>query len=263
VDATTVRSEGVLAVVKAMRPSKVVGATRLKFTLSRRDQFWKREDDVSVRQIPPNRVSITGHHASHKTGRSHAFESTLERDFITLLEFDLTVLDYDEQPVRLDFIARDGRRHSHVPDVLVHFDQERVPGKRPRLYQVKYDAELREKWTQLKPALLAASRYAKAQGWKFEVVTDVAIRTPYLKNAKFLLPYVRYAPNPDDEKLLMGSLHELHEISAQGLLASIYDSIENQAQLVPTLWNLVGTRAICVELDKPLTMASTLWLSQD
>jgi hypothetical protein len=249
-------------VSKAKRLSKGVGATRLKFLLTRSDQFWKGEDDVSVRQIPPNRISITGHHASHKTGRSHAFESTLERDFITLLEFDTTVADYDEQPVRIEFRGLDGRRHTHVPDLLVHFDQQRVPGKRPRLYQVKYDAELRAKWTKLKPALLAASRYAKLQGWVFEIITDVTIRTSYLANAKFLLPYIRYAPNHEHAALLLSRLEELGDVTAQGLLESIFVSDENQAQLVPTLWNLVGMRRIGVDLDKPLTMASRLWLQQ-
>ena len=248
---------------KAKRPSKGVGATGLKFLLTRSDQFWEGKDDVSVRQIPPNRISITGHHASHKTDRSHAFESTLERDFITLLEFDTTVADYDEQPVRIEYLGRDGRRHPHTPDVLVHFDQRRVPGKRSRLYQVKYDAELRAKWPKLKPGLLAASRYAKRQGWDFEIITDVTIRTPYLANAKFLLPYIRYAPNADHAAVLLGSLEELRDVTAQGLLESIFVSDENQAQLVPTLWNLVGMRRIGIDLDRPLTMVSRLWLQQD
>ncbi|HEY1682170.1 MAG TPA: TnsA endonuclease N-terminal domain-containing protein [Candidatus Tumulicola sp.] len=205
-------------------------------------------------------MSVTGHHASHKTGRSHAFESTLERDFITLVEFDPTVHDYDEQPVRIAFRGRDGRRHYHVPDFLVHFDQERLPGQRSRLYQVKYDAELRAKWRDFKPALLAASRYAKEHGWEFQIITDRHIRTTYLSNARFLLPYVRYAPNQDDAAVLLDSLNELREATADGLLASIYLDVGNQAQLVPTLWNLVGTRRISVDLDQPLTMASRLWL---
>jgi hypothetical protein len=237
-----------------------VGATSSKFVLSRCEQFWKGKDDVSVRQVPPNRISVTGRHASLKTGRSHAFESTLERDFITLVEFDPTVADYDEQPVRIGFHGRDGRRHYHVPDFLVHFDQARSPGRRPRLYQVKYDAEMRARWSEFKPALLAASRYAKEQGWEFQIITDRHIRTTYLANARFLLPYASYPPNPEDAKLLLEALHELREVTADGLLASIYMDIENQAQLVPTLWNLVGTRRIKVDLHQSLTMASRLWL---
>jgi hypothetical protein len=244
---------------KTPRPSKEVRATGLKFVLSRSDQFWEGKDDVSVRQIPPNRMSITGHHASHKTDRSHGFESTLERDFITLLEFDLTVVDYDEQPVRIHYRGADGRQHPHTPDFLVHFDQQRTPGRRSRLFQVKYDADLREKWIQLKPGLLAASRYAKSKGWDFEIITERKIRSSYLDNARFLLPYVRYAPNAQDAKLLLEALGEARETTAQGLLSAIYLDTENQAQLVPTLWNLVGTRRIGIDLEQPLTMASRLW----
>jgi hypothetical protein len=239
-----------------------VDATGLKHTLSFRDQFCKTEDDVSVRQIPPNRLSITGHHASRKTNRSHAFESTLERDFITLLEFDPTVDDYDEQPVRIQFKGRNGRLYAHTPDVLVLFNKSKVPGRRPCLYQVKYDSELRAKWFDLKPALLAASRYAKLQGWDFAIMTDRHIRTTYLANARFLLPYTFYPPNAGDEHVLSESLFELREATPQALLASIYSDLTNQAQLIPTLWNLVGRRRIGVDLDQPLTMASRLWLQQ-
>jgi len=248
---------------KAKRLDKGVDATGLNYSLSLGYQFWNSEDNVSVRQIPPNRISITGRHASHKSDRSHAFESALERDFVTLLEFDTTVSDYDEQPVRINFLGPDGRQHPHVPDFLVHFDQVKTSGKRSRLYQVKYDDQLRAGWPKLKPALLAASRYAKVQGWDFEIITDRRIRTPYLNNAKFLLPYTRYTANFDDELLLFGRLTELRETTAQGLLASIYADPVNQAQLVPTIWNLVGNRRIGVDLATPLTMASRLWLWPD
>ena len=187
------------------------------------------------------------------------FESTLERDFVTLLEFDKTV-DYDEQPVRIRFMGRDGRRHPHVPDFLVFFwAQARVPGKQPCLYQVKYDSDLRAGWPGLKPALLAASRYAKLQDWDSAIVTDRHIRTTYLNNARFLLPYTYYPPNPGDEQVLMASVSELREATAQSLLASIFRSDRvNQAQLIPTLWNLVGRRLIGVDLDQPLAIGESL-----
>jgi hypothetical protein len=40
-----------------------------------------------------------------------------------------------------------------------------------------------------RPKFRAAQRYARQQGWRFRLVTERHMRTPYLENAKFLRPY--------------------------------------------------------------------------
>ena len=42
---------------------------------------------MPVRKIPKNYRNVTGVHASEKSIGEAQFESTLERDFLTLLEF--------------------------------------------------------------------------------------------------------------------------------------------------------------------------------
>lgn len=67
---------------------------------------------ASVRRVPLNWLSVTGWLPSRKNGRLVALESTLERDFYTLLEFDTEVVSYDEQPVQLKYRNSKGRKIS-------------------------------------------------------------------------------------------------------------------------------------------------------
>src|SRR5437868_5438583 len=95
------------------------------------------------RKIPPSRRSLTGLVASQKSPRlslvpspparpsqlgagqpqpqtrMKGFESSLERDFFILLDFDLNVDRYEEQPVRIEYRDGDGRLRTYTPDVLV------------------------------------------------------------------------------------------------------------------------------------------------
>lgn len=84
-----------------------------------------------------------------------------------------------------------GRKRFGYPDFLVHF---RLPSDVPMLVDVKFRREIFERWAELKPRLRAARAYARERGWIYRIKTEVDIRTPYLANAKFLLPYCRAAP---------------------------------------------------------------------
>ena len=226
---------------------------------SQYDQFKEQEALVSVRQIPPNRRSVTGLLPSRKNARLVPFESALERDLATLLEFDDSVLTFEAQPVELRY-EHDGRRRRGVPDFLVtyhpHID------RRPLLVDVKFRSELFEKWAKLKPRLRAARRHAREQGWDYRILTEVEIRTVFLRNARFLLPYQRCAPDPRHEQLLMRTLERMESATPQLLLEACYADPWNRAQLVPTLWCLVGRGHIRADLEhERLAMGNAIWPS--
>ncbi|MBD3842159.1 MAG: hypothetical protein IE909_09785 [Campylobacterales bacterium] len=81
--------------------------------------FCTGEKYMSVRTIPKNYRNVTGIHASVKSEEKAMFESTLERDFITLLEFDNDVVSFDVQPVKIKWFDQNGKSRSYFPDVLV------------------------------------------------------------------------------------------------------------------------------------------------
>lgn len=139
---------------------------------------------MPVREVARNYRSVTGKLSSQKNGRLVQFESTLERDFFRLQEFDPRVAAYEEQPVRL-WVGERMDREPYVPDALVTYVEPGVP----MLVEVKYSDELRIKWCELRPKIIAAREYAHQRKWRFRIWTEKNIRTARLANATRLLPY--------------------------------------------------------------------------
>jgi TnsA endonuclease-like protein len=216
---------------------------------------------MPVRNIPKNHRSVTGFVASGAKANQAAFESTLERDFMLLAEFDPDVLYYEEQPVRIDYLSADGRVRHYTPDILVTYRQTSTPTtlKPPLLAEIKYRRDLFECWQELKPKFRAARRYAKEQGWIFKIITEAEIRTPYLKNVKFLRQFQRRPINPADANLLLQKVSDLQSTDPESLLSAICPEAHDRAQRLPTLWLLIAGRSIGADLNQPLTMRSPIW----
>lgn len=189
------------------------------------------------------------------------FESSLERDFFVLLEFNPDVQRWDPQPVRLP-VEKTGT--DYVPDVLVSF-YPGTNGGDPRriLYEVKYREELRLRWNDYKPRFQAARRYAKEFGWEFKIITEREIRDGgLLWNAKFLLPYVYDEPDDIGTVLLEAGLRRLGPTTPTALLQASSSDRWEQARLLTTLWNLVACRYVHTDLTCPLNMNSEIWLHE-
>ena len=132
----------------------------------------------------------------------------------------------------------------------------------PLLCEVKYRDDLRQHWTDYRPKFRAAQRHARQQGWRFRLVTERHIRTPYLDNVKFLRSYQAMAINVSYQTWLLNTLLELGETNPVSLLAAMTQDRWQQAQLLPTLWQLVTTRQIDADLSRPLTMQSRIQLKE-
>lgn len=213
---------------------------------------------MSVRAIPKNYRNLTGLAASSKADKPF-FESTLERDFLTILEFDKDVISYDVQPVKVPWVDLEGRSRAYTPDVLSSYAIKKY-SKQTVLYEVKYRSDLKDNWAEFKPKFKAAVSYANSMGWKFKLMTEVEIRTTYMENARFLLPYLRGDVSEDHSDMLLHQLVQMRQCSIEALLKSIFNDRWSQAELVPTLWFLIASGRISTDLNLPLTMASEIWL---
>lgn len=212
---------------------------------------------MPVRTIPKNYRNVTGIAASPKAGGAAQFESTLERDFLSLLEFSPEVKVIDPQPVKIEWLDANGRQRSYTPDVLVRFVES--DGKKPWLCEIKYRAELREKWAEFRPKFKAAFHFAKEQGWSFKIVTEREIRTPYLANARFLMGFRHSAPNAGFMEDILVHLMRNNETTPRDLIKAIRADETGQAQLIGVLWYLIATFQVGVDLHDPLTMKSRIW----
>ncbi len=146
---------------------------------------------MPVRTVPKNSRSLTGLVPNPRTQAMTAFESSLERDFLLLLDVDPDVEFFEEQPVKIIYHDAKGGRRTYTPDVLVRYRTDPPPARhsKPLLCEVQYRDDLRQHWVEYRPKFRAAQRYARQQGWRFQVVTERHVRTPYLENVKFLRPY--------------------------------------------------------------------------
>ncbi|MEE4379879.1 MAG: TnsA endonuclease N-terminal domain-containing protein [Candidatus Competibacteraceae bacterium] len=212
-----------------------------------------------------NYLSVTGRVPSQKMARLVAYESPLERDFYLMLEFDRGVDYYEEQPLAISYQHPTVGKRTYTPDVLVRYFKDKSLGgpRAPELFEIKPRDELRRNWTDFKPKFKAARRYARKKGWRFIIVTEREIRTPYLDNAKFLMRYIHDQPNYERENVLLEMMADLRESDPETLIAAIFSDRMNKARLIPSLWRLIGCRAIGVDLTRPLTMQSRIWEIQE
>lgn len=206
-----------------------------------------------------NRRSLTGRIALEGAG-AVTFESSLERDWLVVLDFDPTVTEIREQPFTLSYRVGPARR-KYTPDVLATFSPKGAPSTTV-VYEVKPRADLRRDWHAIKERFRAAIRHCKAEGWTFRIVTEREIRTPFLENARFLRRYRNLPRQETTCAQLLFTLRALGETTPQGLLAATYWNQEARMAALPMLWKLVAERSVGAALLLPVTMSSSIWLPE-
>ena len=211
-----------------------------------------------VRTYRVKKRGVTGKVQLNEGGRLSA-ESTLERDLIITLDFRADVRAVLEQPVRIDY-EHEGRRRRFTPDVLAEFDAAHGHAPRIVLYEVKFLEELQERWSELRPRFKAATHYCRQRGWRFKLMTERQIRTPFLKNARFLRGYLGIGDDPVARGQLLYILRALGPTTPQALLAAAYWDEQSRMKALPFLWQMVAERVIGVDLHQPLSMACTIWM---
>lgn len=121
---------------------------------------------MPVRKIKKSYISCVGYFKSYKNNKQLAFESILERDFFTILEFENDVMSYEEQPFRINY-QLNGVSTRYTPDALVTYKDGLQ-----KVFEVKYqneidsNQELQHKLSVLKDKIL------EQKSLTFEVFTD-------------------------------------------------------------------------------------------
>lgn len=207
-----------------------------------------RRDVGTSRRALTGRVALGGE-------RSAAFASSLERDWIELLDFLPDVSALQVQPFTLEYTL-DSVLRRYTPDVAAVWERDGTT--RTVIYEVKYAEELRAKWHEFRPRFVAATRYCRARDWRFKIVTEKHIRTPVLQAAKFLRRYRDVSTDTAVQQHLLATLRTIGPTTVGALLAAAYWSKDNQAMALPFLWKLIGEFQIVARLDGPLTMTTPI-----
>lgn len=212
---------------------------------------------MPVRKIKKNYRNVTGISAATKALGQAQFESTLERDFLRLLEFSPDVAAFEVQPLTLNWRDDAGTKRSYTPDTWVSFHD--AAGQKPWLCEVKYRSDLKEQWSELHPKFRQAIRYARQKGWRFRLMTEVEIRGPLLEAAKFLLTFRSRTVPADQAVHILALVERLKDTTPSDLLRHITPDPNIQAEWLPTIWHLVARFQIGADLQSSLSMSSRLW----
>lgn len=216
---------------------------------------------MPVRKIGLCYRSVSGRVPMGKGRLGVRVESTLERDFALLCRFDPSVALIEEQPVRIEYNDADGRTRSYVPDFLVN---HRGGRPMPRLVEIKYSTDPMLVSGQLEERFAAASAFARRQGWRFEVVTELDLRTPRLENATFLLPFRGRSVAPDLREGLRMALGPAGRKSVVSLADEVADALGlRRPEVLPGIWSMVAAFEVAADLDRPLTMNTFVTLAKE
>ena len=211
-----------------------------------------------TRRITKSHWSVTGKKPSKKTGKTHRFESTLERDYLTLLEFDDLVEKYVEQPLTIRY-SNDGKERSYTPDFLVIYKSS--VNAKPVLSEIKYRADIQRHFSKYKPKFEAAAKFAYENGYEFKVITEEHIRTVHLQNAEFLNRYMHTEIDDKIASVLLAYLQDLQQSTPETLI-KLLENVDNcREELLYGLWQLVSTSKVSCNLNAPITMHSKIWLN--
>ena len=208
--------------------------------------------------------SVSGYFSFRKQ-KSIAFESTLERDLLTLLEFNDSVSDVIEQPLTIEYTNDNDRETTYTPDFLVYFNEPSTQtmsiSRKPLLIEVKPRDKLLKDWKQLKKKFKIAVQYAQANDMIFKIYDESRIRTPYLKNIQFLKKYKRLTYSEED------SLHILSFVQNKGItiieeiLEYLYVTKEDKLIALGHIWHLIATKRLLCPLDASLSVSTTVWIN--
>jgi hypothetical protein len=216
---------------------------------------------MPVRGINMSHRALTGALSSPKLVGSGSFESSLERDLLLLLIFDVRIQRLEVQPVKIKWKDSAGE-HLYTPDLLAHYSSfwYEIMRLSPVLYEVKYQDELRQSWHALRPKFKAAYRFAKDNNWKFKIITEKEIRTPYLDNVKFLLPY---NTNDYDQRfsMVLDILARQGQMTVQELVALMASTMSERGKILTLIWTMVSNHYLQTDLSQRLNQNSVLWVT--
>jgi hypothetical protein len=213
---------------------------------------------MPVRQIKQSYTVVTGSVTSQLNFDSAEFEGSNEWQYLIILEFDWDneIKSFEVQPLKILYGKKlCGDPREYTPDVLVHFHD----GRPPLLIEIKSRKYILKNWKELKPKFRAGIHYAKLNGMRFKIISDKEIFTPFLDNARFLRSFKKQLPPAEDSTLLIHKILKTGRTTPNALLQSITSDIWRQANLIPTLWHLIATRRIGVDIDTKIHMESPIW----
>jgi len=221
---------------------------------------------MKKRKIGYTYGSVSGYFAFRKQ-KSIAFESTLERDLLTLLEFNSSVADVIEQPLTIEYINHNGRAVTYTPDFLVDFKENDASlinkPRKPLLIEVKPREKLQKHFKELKAKFKIGIQYAHANDMIFKIYDESKIKTPYLKNIIFLKRYKNLIYSTEEEENILAYVNSCGSLSVEEILEYLFVSKEQKLIALGHIWNLLSSKKLLCDFSTPLCKLTIVWANDN
>jgi len=207
-------------------------------------------------EISLSSMSLTGAITSIKNNNYVDFESSLERDYIYLLEFDLSVMKYYEQPFKISYFNKNKSSY-YVPDFFV----ENWDGSK-YLVEIKYKSDLELNKLKLETKFKWAHEFCLANGFNFKILTEDDIRTYHLDNVRFLLGYKRrkFGFKSTDTIIIYQTLNNFGQLTVQETIDYSVKDEMRKAELIYLIWYMVANYELSYDNSSKLSMDTKIWL---
>lgn len=205
---------------------------------------------------------------SFRGEKSIAFESTLERDLLTLLEFNDSVIDIVEQPFTIEYQNHNNRTVTYTPDFLINFAsspsaKQSIPDPKPLLIEVKPRQKIIKDFDKLRHKFKIGFRFAKENDMNYKIYDESRIRTIEFKNIKFLGRYKRRQYCSIEESRLFSYLDDIGHVPVDHILAYLYVTKEERGLALAQIWHLISLKKISCDIGRPLNQSTVIWLNKN
>jgi hypothetical protein len=219
------------------------------------------------RSIGMKYSGLTGRMNSSKTNDTISFESSLERDYILLLEFDKNVKSFCELPITVEY-ERNNRTQKYTPDFFISYHQNY---DHDEIVEVKYSQDLKINKDKYAPKFNAAFELCNNHGLEFNIVTEKEIRSDmvYLNNLRFLFTYKNYYHSFSNEFRLSKNwipiqiqkkIYESDSIIVNDLITELSRKFDVQKEeILFYIWVLVVQNFIDCDKRVQISLNTVLW----
>ena len=218
---------------------------------------------VKNRKIGYTYLSQSGYF-SFRGEKEIAFESRLEKDFLTSFAFNGNVVDIEGQPFTLTYVNSKGRESVYTPDFMVTFR----PGayslphlEKTMIVEVKPREVLRRDFCKFRERFKAMISYCRENDMLFRIYDESRIHTPYFHNVTLITRYKRYQYDPIERENILNFVHAMGQATV-GLIPELFGGTDmDRAEIIGHVYHLMAKKELLADLSVPLGLHTEIWVN--
>lgn len=219
---------------------------------------------VKNRKIGYTYFSQSGYF-SFRGEKEIAFESRLEKDFLTSFAFMDRVVDIDEQPFTLTYTNSNGREASYTPDFMITYKHNTIDftwRNKPLIVEVKPQEILKKDFCKYKDRFKAMTSYCQQNDMIFKIYDESRIYTTYYHNVIRIMRYKRYKYDPMQSEAILDYIDIVGQAPIKLIQAYFGGTIIDAAEITGNVFHLLANKELEADLTtRQLSVDTEVWIS--